>query len=197
MTSSIIFAGVWPTRKNGLYRLNTASASVLIVIPHPSRHRFSEAEISAIAKSCRVAFQGADPQQWDFRSGPAADSTTNETCRIRSCHWSRSKGWHVAHRVVDMEWLQADSARVIIYHLYREGRLRFTMTLNATQLRSAIGSYADGKNWPRTGYNNPVTRLINGDRTEVFLPQWEPYVSAASNAPSGISIVPRPLSSSP
>ena len=85
----------------------------------------------------------------------------------------------MAHRVADLEWLQVDSARVVTYHLYRNGRLRFTMTLNSSQLRAAIGSYVGGKNWARTGYNNPVTRLINGARTEVFLPQWAPYVSAA------------------
>lgn len=75
------------------------------------------------------------------------------------------------------EWLLADSGRTIVYHLYRNARLRFTMTLNASQLRTAIGSYLDGPHWPKTGYTNPVTRLIDGARTEVFLSKWAPYVS--------------------
>jgi hypothetical protein len=165
--------------KNGVYRLNTANAPALIVIPHPSRHPFSDAEIAAIATSCRLTFQGTDPQPWDFRTTSDYVSTTNETQRTRSCHWSGIKGWHVSHRVADLEWLQADPARRITYHLYRDRQLRFAMTLNASQLRTAIGSYVDGKNWLRTGYNNPVTRLINGARTEVFLPQWARYVSVA------------------
>jgi hypothetical protein len=62
----------------------------------------------------------------------------------------------VAHRPDDLEWLEADTARVITYDMYRNGRLRFTMTLNASQLRAAIGNYVDGKSWHRMG---TTTRL--------------------------------------
>lgn len=163
--------------RDRLYRINSPTQPVILAIPHPARRTLSGVEIGRVGEACRAVLRGGEPVEWDFRIRPAVGTSATGSERQRSFHWSDNKGWHVAHRVEDLEWLETDATRSITYCLYRDGALRFTMKLNGRQLRSAIGTYVDGPGWPKTGYNNPVTRQINGVRTQVFLPKWAPYVS--------------------
>jgi hypothetical protein len=163
---------------NAPYRIDIASQPVIIAIPHPSRRQISDTEINRIGSACRSILLGDSPDAWDFRGPHSVDLLAKDREIRRICYWSDNKGWHLAHRKADLEWMEADSGRTIRYDLYRNDALMFTLRLSGQQLRAAIGPYVDGPGWPRSrGYNNPVTRRINGVRTQVFLPQWEGYVS--------------------
>jgi len=165
--------------RHGLWRIDSPTQPVIIAIPHPARRTLSDVEIGRVGEACRAVLRGGDPREWDFRRRLTVGTPATGTERQHSFHWTDKKGWHVTHRVEDLDWLEADATRSITYYLYRDGALRFTMKVTGRQLRSAIGAYVDGPRWPETGYNNPVTRQINGVRTQVFLPKWAPYVSAA------------------
>jgi hypothetical protein len=160
-----------------LYRLRTETRPVIIALPHPGHRRLSDGELRRVSEECRAILLNQIPKSWDFRGVQQNPTPAHSNRRERSFGWSNRYGWQVAHRPSDLVWLEEDQRRNIVYPLRRNGGTRYTMTLNGAQLRRAIGPYVNGPHWPTTGYVNPVTRTIDGVRTEQFLPQWASYVT--------------------
>jgi hypothetical protein len=167
------YVSTFATRDESVYRLNTPTAPVIIAISHPANRRLPPVELQRVASACREILLDKVPTAWDFRTSLSSSPSGEGNERERRFDWLHNRGWQVSHQPADYTWLKVDPQRLITYLLYKNGGLRYKMSLNGAQLRQAI----KWPRWPAELYVNPVTKRKHGSYTDEFLPQWAQYVS--------------------
>lgn len=167
-------------------RLNVAHKPALLAIPHPSNRTLSVDECAEVGRICRALMSSAKDgsaalsSAWDYRDGSVSRAARTGNMIERDIDWSMKYGWKPHHRPADLDWLEEDSARKIRYRLMKDGTCRYSLELDAKELRSAIGNYVYGPQWKRTGYVNPITVFAAGEPTEKLKSAWRCFARAVT-----------------
>ena len=118
---------------------------------------------------------------WNHRQRSSGQTVSARNLIDQYVHWSSKGGWKPNHRPADLDWLEEDTSRKIRYHLLKDESCRYTLELDARDLRSAIGKYVYGPHWRRTGYVNPVAIFVQGRPSEELKATWRRFAVPVAN----------------
>jgi hypothetical protein len=163
----------------------------VVTVPHPNYYgeRSAKWKWATATVECILSGQsGALPRPSigdapvPTAGRPATGARSDDTIMRRTCEWHERYGWKPFQRPADLDALETVRGARIEFHLTRDGRTEFVLSMTADQWKAALGRYYVGPNWRRNGYAVPLTRCCGGRPVAEFVARWEPYIRRLTDA---------------
>ena len=160
--------------------------TTVVPVPHPNardKQKLMKWERATAAVESALDVQTVNLPQPSIGDEPilTVDNLTNRdgsdiVIKRRTCKWHDRYGWKPFQRPADLDILDTVPGARIEFHLTRNGKTQFILSMTAGDWKTALGRYYNGPNWRRNGYAISLTRSCGGQPVPDFVDRWKPYI---------------------